>query len=445
MFIAKSAQPTRLLASVFLITALFIALTVPSVRATEVQEVTSPGGIKAWLVEEHGVPLLSMRFAFKGSGSSQDPEGKEGLANLMSGLLDEGAGELTSQAFQEKLEDLSITIKFNAGRDSFGGTLNTLTMNRDEAFDLLALAVNDPRFDDEPVERIRTQIITSIKRSERDPNTVAGRAFSRILFAGHPYERPNNGTKESLETITTEDLIDFHRRAIARDNLRIGVVGDITAEELGAYLDQVFLPLPEKADLLALQEVEAPLGLTESIDLDVPQTVIRFALPGLKRHDPDFFPAFVMAHILGGGSFSSWLYEEVREKRGLAYGISADLSLYQHTGLIAGGTATRTENTDKAIEIIKQQLNRMATEGPTQEELEAAQKFLTGSYALRFDTSGKIAGQLLGIQLNDLGSDYFVTRNDKVRSVTLEDVKRVAKRLLSDKEPSIVTVGRVNS
>ena len=410
-------------------------------RATEIQRVVSPGGIEAWLVEEHAIPLISVQIGFKG-GATQDPAGKEGLLRLMSSLLDEGAGDLDSQAFQTRLEDLSINLSFSASSDSFSGSLKTLAVNRDVAFDMLRLALSEPRFDADPIDRMRRQAISGLRSEERDPNAIAGRLWFKTAFPNHPYARPTKGTEASVNAVTREDLAVIHDQLIARDTLKIAVVGAIDAKTLGPLLDRTFGSLPEKAQLITVPEASPRSGQRETIAMDVPQTVIRFGLPGLKRADPDFIPAFIMNHILGGGSFSSRLYEEVREKRGLAYSVWTYLAPYDYAGVLMGGTATRAENTETALAVIGQELRRMAESGPSAEELAKAKSYLTGSYALRFDTSGKIAGQLLGIQMEDLGIDYINKRNSLIEAVTLEDVKRMAEKLLNENKPTIVTVGR---
>lgn len=435
-----------LLAAALLATAfLLLAMALPrAAQATEIQRVVSPGGIEAWLVEEHAVPLISVQFAFAG-GSTQDPKGKEGTAELLSTLLDEGAGELDSQAFQTRLEDLSISLGFDTGTDNFTGSLKTLSVNRDEAFDLLRLALTEPRFDAEPIDRMRQQAISGLRNAERDPNTIAGRAWFAAAYPGHPYARPSKGTEDTVGAITRDDLVALHGNIFARDTLKIAVVGAIDAKTLGPLLDQTFGKLAPTAKLESVPDMQPETGKREEVAMDVPQTVIRFGLPGLKRSDPDFIPAFIMNHILGGGSFSSRLYEEVREKRGLAYSVWTYLAPYDHSGVLMGGTATRSDNAAQTLEVIEAEIKRMAEEGPTADELAKAKSYLTGSYALRFDTSDKIAGQLVGIQMEGLGIDYINKRNGLIEAVTLEDVKRMATRLLDAGAPTIVTVGRAAS
>ncbi|WP_374629979.1 M16 family metallopeptidase [Pannonibacter indicus] len=408
--------------------------------ATTIEKVVSPGGIEAWLVQDETLPMISMNFAFDG-GSAQDPDGKEGLANLLASTMDEGAGDLDSEAFQGKLEELAVSIRFNSGKDQLFGTLRTLTGTQDEAFDLLRLAINEPRFDEKAVERVKSQILAGLRQQQEDPDAIASEAFRNAAFGGHPYGKPGDGTVETVEKLAPADLESMHGDLLSRHKLAIGVVGAIDAKTLAPLLDEVFGKLPEKHKLPEVADVEPKTGERISRTLDVPQTTILIGLPGLKRDDPDYQAAFVMNHILGGGTFTSWLFEEVREKRGLSYGVGSDLAPDDHSALLVASAATRADRADETISIIEEQFKRMAEQGPTQEELDKAKSFLTGSYALRFDTSGKIAAQLVALKLADLGIDYFDRRNAEIEAVTLEDVQRIAKRLLEGKTPLIVTVG----
>ena len=421
----------------------FVATTLIALPAAamDVERVVSPGGIEAWLVSDDTVPLIAMDFAFRGAGSSQDTDGKEGVANLLSTLLDEGAADIDSAAFQAKLADLSVKMSFNASRDAFSGELTTLVENRDAAFELLRLAITEPRFDAEPIDRMKSQVISGIRRNDRDPEAIAGRLWATNAFPGHPYGRPTTGTEASVAAITKDDLAGFRGRAFARDNLVVAVVGAIDAKTLGPLLDKTFGGLAATSELTPVAEVTPKSGVRAERELPIPQTIIQFSTPGLKRDDPDFIPAFVMNHILGGGTFSSRLFEEIREKRGLAYGVDTYLLAYDHAGVFAGGTSTRADRADETLAIIEAEVKRMADEGPTAEELAAAKRFLTGSYPLRFDTSGKIASQLVGIQLDDLGIDYIEKRNAMIEALTLADVQRVAKRILESGALTVVTVG----
>jgi zinc protease len=407
-------------------------------EAAKIQRVISPGGIEAWLEEEHTVPLITVSFGFKG-GNSQDPVGKEGVANLLTTLFDEGAGDLDGQAFQSREEDISMELSFSQERDGFYGQFKALTENRDASFDLLALAVSKPHFADEAITRMQREVGAQIRNENKSPEAIAGTTWAKMAFPGHVYGRPSDGTEETLRTIKQADLLDYYKRVFARDGLKIGVVGDIDAATLAPLLDKVFGSLPAKQSLTTVADVVPKSGM-ESINYETPQTIIRFGAPGPKRTDPDFMATYLMNHILGGGGFSSWLYSEVREKRGLAYSIDTELIPRAHAGIFIGGVGTRGEKADESLDIIKQQIQRMADTGPTQAELDAAKAFVIGSYGLRFDTSEKIAGQLLAVQIDDLGIDYFDRRNAEVQAVTLDQVKAVAKKYLSN-GLSVVIVG----
>jgi zinc protease len=424
-----------------LLAALLTTLSGPA-SAMKIQTIKSPGGIDAWLVEEHSVPMMAMRYAFEG-GSSQDPVGKEGLANFLTAMLDEGAGDLVSSEFQERMQDISMRMSFEEAKDAFYGNFETLTANRDEAVKLLKLALNKPRFDQDAVERIRAQLIAGLVYAARDPNKVAQEKWYASAFAGHPYARPSNGTEETVAKVTREDLEGYRARVFAKDTLKVVVVGDIDATQLGALLDEVFGDLPTKAQLTPVARTDPVTGgRQEVIEMNVPQSVAVFGLGAMPRKDPDFMPAFVLNQILGGGGFASKLMEEVREKRGLAYSVYTYVYPYQHTSIFSGGVATRNEAMGQSLEIIRAELQKMAEYGPSQEDLDNAQKYLIGSYALRFDTNAKIATQLLGLRLDGFGPEYVDNRNAMIAAVTLDDVKRVAKRLLDTQNLIVTIVGK---
>jgi zinc protease len=418
-----------------------LTLTPSKAQAMKIQEVKSPGGISAWLVEEHSVPLVAVRFAFEG-GSSQDPVGKEGLANFLSGMLDEGAGDLGSMQFQERMEEIAMRMSFEDGRDSFYGSFETLTQYRAAAVELLTLAVNRPRFEADAVERMRAQFQANLAYAARDPTRVSSEQWMALAFAGHPYGRPVNGTKESVGSITREDLIQYRAHTFARDTLRVVAVGDIDAASLGAMLDKIFGALPAKGKLTPVANT-APKAAQrlKVIDMNVPQSVARFGLPALARKDKDFMASFILNTIIGGG-FTSRLYNEVREKRGLAYGVDSTIVPLKNASVFIGSVATKNEEIGKSLELIRGELRRIATEGVTPAELTDAKSYLTGSFALRFDTNANIANQLLWMLVEGLGTSYVETRNAQIEAVTLDDIKRVAKRLFDGQELIVTVVGR---
>ncbi|MBO0753439.1 MAG: insulinase family protein, partial [Bradyrhizobiaceae bacterium] len=356
--------------------------------------------------------------------------------------LDEGAGDTDSKTFHERVEAKAIELSFGATRDYVSGSMRTLTENRDEAVRLLKLALTAPRFESDDVERIRAQMLSELRRSTTSPNDLASERWWATAFPGHPYGRPQRGTLTSVLAITADDLRGFTHNMFARDNLKVAIVGNIDAAAAGQLIDQVFGSLPASAALVPVPTaVPQALGQKVAIDLDVPQSVLVMGGPGIMRKDPDFMAAYVLNHILGGSPFSSRLYKEVREARGLAYSVYSSVLPLDHAALFMSGTATRFDRAGQALEVMQAEVRKLAETGPTEEELAKAKSYLTGSYPLRFDTSTKIAEQLVGIQLEDLGIDYIDKRNTLVNAVTLDDVKRVARRLL-DTGMLVTVVGK---
>lgn len=432
--------PVRAMAGLATALLILVAAALPASAEMKIQQVVSDKGIKAWLVEDYSVPIITLQMAFKG-GSTQDPAGKEGMANLITGLLDEGAGDLDSDAFQDRLDTSGAEMSFSEGTDAISGSMRMLADKKDEAFNLLHMAITSPRFDQAPVDRIREQIIAGIQSDERDPRTIAGIEWNKGVYGDHPYGRRGEGTPATLRTITPDDLKAFHKREFARDNLYVGVVGAIDAETLKTELDKLFGDLPAKADQKDVGPATPKFGQRMEVDYDLPQTSIRLAYPGVKRDNPDFYAAYVMTHILGGGTFSSRLYDEVREKRGLAYGIGAWLSPRDYSAELQISTATRSDRAGETLSVILDQVRRMAKEGPTEAELESAKKYIIGSYAIsNFDNSSDIARTLVAIQQEDLGIDYISRRTGLINAVTLDEVKKQAAKLLSA-EPVIMMVG----
>jgi zinc protease len=422
--------------------ALAISVLVPAARAEiEIVPVTSPGGIEAWLYEDQSIPILTIAAGFLG-GAGLDAEGREGTTYMMAALLQEGAGELDATAFAVAREELASYLGFWAGDDAVGLSATMLAETRDETVELLRLALTAPRFDAEAVERVRAQVLASIRMGATDPGTLAGRAFYADAFPGHPYGRPTEGTLESVTATRVEDLRRAHAATLARDRLRVTVVGAIRPDEVGPMLDRLFGGLPATGAALPPAVEPSLSGGITVLDLDTPQSLVVFGNAGLRNDDPDFIPALVMDHILGGGGFASRLTGEMREKRGLTYGVHTYLAAFNLGGLYMGSFSSSNARVAEALEVLRGEWVRMAEEGVTDGELASAKRFLTGDFALRFDGNGNIAGQLLGLQLAGLGPGYVTVRNDLVEAVTAADVARVARRLLSSDVLTAVVVGR---
>jgi len=409
--------------------------------AIDVKVVKSAKGIAAWLVRDTTAPVIHLSFAFR-PGALRDPAGKEGLTNLMTILLDEGAGDLDSLAFQRKMEDYAMTWDMNAGRDTIHGNVRTLARHKSEVFKLIGLALSKPRFDAESIERARAQLLSFLRRELTDPNTIAYRTWLKGMYPEHPYGRTVDGTVESIAKLTKEDLQAQQRASFGRDNLVIGVIGNISAEELAPLLDEAFGGLPEKAVPLEVDEVQPQATGKVSVQrMSIPQSVVMFGHGALKRDDPEFYAALVMNHILGGGTFSSRLYLEVREKRGLAYSVYSYLNPFEKGPLYMGQVATENARVKESIDIIRFEWKRMADGEVNEDEVASAKTYITGSYALRFASSSDIARMLVNTQIDGNGPDYFAKRNDFINAVTLADVKRVAARLLKADKLTFFVVG----
>lgn len=425
----------------FLLAAAVALLPALPAHAFNVQRVVSPGGVEAWLVEDHSNPIIAVNFAFRG-GATLDPAGKTGLAEMVSDLLDEGAGDLDSQAFQGKLEDLAISLSYSAGLDALYGHVKTVTVNRDTAFDLLRLSLTQPRFDTDAVDRIRGQVEAELARELADPNSIAQRAFAKTLYPDHPYGQPVDGDPETIKAITADDLKGWVGAHMGRDQLYVSVVGDISPTQLAPLLDSTFGGLPAHAQPIAVPEASpAATGKVDLIRRNIPQSVVVFGEQGLKRADPDWYAAYVMNYILGGGGFSSRLMTEVRVKRGLAYGVYTYLVPRDHSALIEGGVATRNDRVAESLQLIRDEWRRMAENGATAQELTNAKTYLNGSFPLQMDSTQSIASLLISIQMDKLGIDYLDRRAGLIDAVTVDDVKRVAKRLLDPQHLTAVVVG----
>lgn len=425
----------------FVLTIWFAVAGSVAVAAIDIKTITSEGGIAAWVVEEPSIPFTALEIRIRGGTSLDDPETR-GAVNLMMALIEEGAGDMDAQAFQTRLEDLAASFSFRASDDSLAISAEFLTENRDEALALLRDALINPRFDQDAIDRVRAQILSGIASDEKDPNSIAGNALNAAAFGDHPYGTNSDGTVETLNAITRDDIIAAHQATFVKGRAYVGAVGDITAEELGPLLDALMGELPQDGPPLPENVAFGLEGGVTVIDFATPQSVALFGHAGIKRDDDDFFAAFIINQALGAGGFESRLMEEVREKRGLTYGISTFLVPKFHAELYLGQVASANDTIAEAIAVTRAEWARMSQEGMTQEELDSVKTYLTGEYPLRFDGNGEIASILVGMQMIGLPPDYVINRNDYVEAVTLDDVNRVASELLRPDDLHFVVVGQ---
>ncbi len=420
---------------------LTVVVSFPAFAAVDIKEVETPGGLKAWLVEDDTVPFLALEIRFKG-GASLDASGKRGAINLMTALLEEGAGEMDARDFARASDSLAASFSFSVTDDALSISARMLSENREEAAKLLRAALFEPRFDEASINRVRGQVLSSITSDLKDPDEIANRTMDNILFGDHHYASSLNGTTESVTALTRDDLLTAHQAVFAQDRVYIAAVGDINEEALAVFLDDLLAGLPEQgAPVPPAAELDIPGGVTV-IPFNTPQSVARFFQPGIEREDPDYFAAMVMNHLLGGGSFESRLTDEVRKKRGLTYGVYSYLASRDLASIYAGGVSSANASIAEAIEVIREEWAKLATDGATQEEVDDAKTYLTGAYPLRFDGNGTIANIMVSMQTWGLPVEYIGTRNQRVEAVTLEDVNRVASELLDPEGLHFVVVGQ---
>ena len=416
-------------------------LALPAKAEMVIRNVTSPGGIHAWLVEDRSIPFVALEIRFRG-GANLDPAGKRGVTNLMTALIEEGTGDLDSQGFAAARDALAAEFSFDAGSDALSVSARMLTENRDAAADLLRQALTAPRFDTLSIERVRGQVLSNISANDEDPEKLAARAFDAMAWGEHPYGSDPDGTAQSVAALTRDDILAAHRATLAHDRIYVAASGDIGATDLGLLLDTLLGGLPATGAPLPPKGTWGMTGGVTVKDYPVPQSVVLFGHEGIRRNDPDFFAAFLLNEVLGGGRFSARLMTEVREKRGLTYGIGTWIAPLDLGEWIGGQFSSDNTKVAEAIGIVRAEWTRAATGGITAEELATAKTYLTGSYPLRFDGNGAIANILVGMQMEGLPIDYPVSRNAKIEAVTLADVARVAKRVLTPEALHFVVVGQ---
>ncbi len=413
----------------------------PQQKFLDIQEITSAGGINAWLVEDHSIPVIAMTFSFRGAGAKNNTPAQQGLARLASNTMDEGAGDLTSQDFQKQLRDKSISLSFSASRDNFGGSVKTLSRNKKDAFNLLKLALTQPRFDEEPVSRMRASNQSRIKSSVSNPRWLAARLQNDRIFEGHSYALNSGGTLTTLEKITPDDLRAFHK-TLGKNQLVIGVAGDITAAELKTVLDNIFgdMPVVDETEITKTNLKNA--GKTYLYEQDIPQSVIEMSQVGISRKDKDYYAANIMNFILGESGFGSRLMEEIREKRGLTYGVYSYFRQYDAVDVLHVSTSTANENVTEMLSLIHAEWDKIKDAPVSEQELNDAKSYLIGSLPLSLTSTSSIASVLLSLQLDDLPIDYLDQRAGKIQAVQIADIQAAAQRVLDKDSMTTVIVGK---
>lgn len=407
-----------------------------------IQEITTPSGISVWLVEDHTLPIINLQFSFRDSGTALDPAEKQGLVRMLSNTMDEGAGDMDAQTFQKMLADHAIDLHFSASRDGFGGELQMLSRHQEVGFNLLRAAINEPRFDDEAIARMRDANMARIKSSMTDPEWMAARLLNDRAFEGHPYARNSGGTLSSLPTITADDLRAF-RAHLTRDRLLVTIAGDITADAVKTHVDAIFSALPATTDIAAPEDMTVKNGGTLTLyEQDMPQTIIQIMMPAFGRKDSDYYALLVANYIFGGAGFGSRLMEVAREQRGLTYGIYSSVDTYRHTNVLTISTSAKNASAGEILDIIQAEMEKMVTQPVPDQELADAKSYLTGSLPLSLTSTGKISGIMMSLRTEDLPVTYLDQYTAHINEVTPADIQRVAARLLKPESMTTIMVGK---
>lgn len=415
--------------------------------ALQVKEIKANHGVKAWLVEDYHVPVVHVMIAFKNAGAASDPDGLEGRSACVAEMMMEGTTKLDSQSFNQALEDGAINLDTSVSSDQLTITLHTLSENKEKAFELMAQALRDAAFSPAKLDEVKQRIKSALKQRESNPEYVAETEWVKLAFPGHPYSKPVYGTQNSIDKLTVEQLKAYRETHLTRQNMIIAVVGAIKESEAESLISRALSDLPEhfKPDAPIIDRDVSDQPITKQIERDIPQSVMIFGKKGVARNDKDFYAAYVANYILGGKGLNSRLSEAIRQTHGLAYDVSSDLEPLQHTAAWQGQFGTRHGGELQALDLLRENMTRMAEQGATQDEFESAISYITGSFPLNMDRSESIANYLILMQLYDLGMDYLAKRNDYFRAVTLDQVNQVAKQLFDPSQLILVRVGQPDS
>lgn len=408
-------------------------------------DIVESSSITSWLIEEHSLPIISIKLAFKKSGGSYDPKGKDGLAYIITTLMNEGAGDLKSLEFQKELEKYAIHMSTNVDKDYFYIDIKTLTKNKDKAFELLSLALTKPRFDNDAIDRMKEQILSLYNKRMENPRYLASVRWNEIVYKDHPYIKRLHGIPKTIKDISRDDIKAWFSNHITKENMYVSVVGNITKGELKKDLYKYFSMIKNKPnnEIPYIKDFkDFPKNIKSHIEKENPQTVIMFGLKGYKYNDKDFYPAYIMNYILGGGGFESRLMNEIREKRGLAYSAYSYLDTYQFSGALRGLIGTKQESEKEVKELLFEEFKKLAEKFVTEEEVNDAKKYIMGSFALGMDTNSKLASYLIFMQTENLGTDFLKNRNELVNQVSIEDINRVINNIINPYDLIIITVGK---
>ena len=409
--------------------------------AIDFKSLKTDSGIKFWLVEDKSLPLISLSFLFKG-GSSLDPVGKEGVTNLMTSLLDEGSDNFSAPEFKLAMRENGVKISYSASKEKINGTFQVVKSQIQEGFWLLHESLNKPLFQLDKINEVKSQIEASIKIDQSNISTIASDKFNDFFFINNKLGKTVKGNLDSLSKIKRLDILKSFEKSITKNNLVIGIAGDINSELAKKYIDYVFGNLPINNSIKPISTLPNLRNGVEIFEIDTPQTTVVFGQRGLSRNNKDYFSARIANYILGGGGFQSRLYKEIRERNGLVYSIYSYLLPFERIGIIIGGFQTRNENVKNTIQKVRDEWINIRVNGISKKELANAKTYFKGSFSRNLTSTISIANLLMIVQYYDLGEDYFANRDLIIDNVKLNHVNKLVKNLFDNDKLFFMVVGK---
>lgn len=424
---------------------LFVSLNAAAIP--DIQHWRTKNGARVYFVAAHQIPMVQLSMAFD-AGSARDPSGKLGLAHLTNLMLDEGAGSRGGDAIAEQLESVGAEFSSENGRDMSVVELRTLSEREmlDTAIGVFADVVTEPTFPESALAREKERALIRLKQQQQTPQQLVQREFFATLFAGHPYAKPVDGDEAGVQALTRDDLVRFHKRYFAGANAVLVIVGDLSRTDAERVAKRVIGALPRGEAAPKIAAVSDPSRASEKrIEFPSQQSHILIGQPGVSRKDPDYYSLYLGNHILGGSGLVSRLSVEIREKRGLAYSVYSYFVPMRQRGPYIIGLQTRNDQSIYASQLARETVERFVSDGPTEAELDAAKKNITGGFPLNLDSNRKIAGSLLNIAFYELPLDYLQTYTKKIEELTTKQVRDAFRRRVDPKRLVHVVVGGQNA
>ncbi len=425
---------------IFYIFFVFLTLIFKDPLSLDFEQLETKSGIKFWLVEDNSLPLVSLSFSFKG-GALADGLGKEGTTNLMTSLLDEGTDGFTAENFKLSMRENGVKISFSSRKEKVEGTLQVVKSQLQEGFWLLHEAVNNPIFKTNEINKVKKQLVASIKIDESNISTLASDKFEEYFFNDKKMKRKVKGSVRSINNISRQDLIESHKKIFCRNNVYIGIAGSINKDLAKKYIDYVFGSLPLKNTKNFQPNVSVNKG-SKIINVDSPQSTVIFGQRGVGRNDPNYFSARILNYVLGGGGFQSRLYKEVREKKGLVYSIYSYLRPYEEEGIIIGGFQTRNKTVKETMNKVIDEWKKISKNGITKNDLNDAKTYYKGSFSRNYTNTLSISKLLTVVQYYSLGEDYFKKRNQIIDQINLNEINNYASTLFDPESLYFMIVGK---